>query len=160
MPGLRVGWTVAPVGILEKLVTLKQANDLHTSTVNQILAHELMSSILDEQLPILRRVYGERCHAMVSALQAHLPQTVKFTPPTGGMFVWLDLPNGLNARDLLKKALAEEKIAFVPGAAFHANGGGEHTLRLSFATCKPEIIEDAMTRLSALIARELEAVAA
>ncbi len=156
MPALRVGWTIAPTAILDKLVLLKQACDLHTSTVNQILTYELASEILEPHLDELRKVYGERCHAMIDALKQYLPNSVNFTPVNGGMFVWLDLPEGVNARKLLEKSLAEEKIAFVPGAAFHANGGGDNTLRLSFSTCSPEVINDGMKRLANLIRQELQ----
>ncbi len=154
MPGLRVGWTIAPAELLERLVLLKQASDLHTATNNQIIAHELATSMLDDHVITLRQVYGERRNAMVGALRRHLPNDAAFSEPGGGMFVWLTLPMGMDARKLLKKALSEEKLAFVPGAAFHANGGVGNTLRLSFATCLPEVIDEAMQRLCALIARE------
>ncbi len=152
VPGLRVGWTIAPPVLIEKLVLLKQASDLHTATFNQILVHELAIDILPAHIDMLRDVYGQRRDAMVTTLRRHLPNTVNFATPKGGMFVWLTLPDGIDARALLKKALAEQNLAFVPGAAFHANGGGENTLRLSFATCSPTDIEDGMKRLSALIA--------
>ncbi|NVK20396.1 MAG: PLP-dependent aminotransferase family protein [Methylocystaceae bacterium] len=155
MPALRVGWTIAPTGVLDKLILLKQANDLHTSTVNQTLTYELANEIIEPHLEELRTVYGERCKAMIDALRQYMPNSVTFTPVTGGMFVWLNLPEGMNARKLLEKSLAEEKIAFVPGAAFHANGGGENTLRLSFSTCSPDVIYDGMKRLADLIRREI-----
>jgi DNA-binding transcriptional MocR family regulator len=91
---------------------------------------------------------------MVDTLRRHLPNGVRFNVPHGGMFVWLTLPDGMDARALLAKSLAEIKVAFVPGAPFHANGGGENTLRLSFTGYEPAVIEAAMTKLAALIARE------
>lgn len=154
MPALRVGWSIAPRALINKLVLLKQACDLHTSTVNQILTFELAKEIMDSHIEKLRDVYGERCKAMIDSLTRYLPNTVNFTPVKGGMFVWLSLPKGMDARKLLEKSLAEEKIAFVPGAAFHANGGGENTLRLSFSTCAPDVIDDGMKRLAGLIRRE------
>ena len=154
MPALRVGWTIAPQVLLDKLVLLKQANDLHTSTFNQIIAHELATSILADHTIKLREIYRKRRDAMTSALRQHLPNSTRFSSPQGGMFVWLTLPDGMDARNLLETALNEEKIAFVPGAAFYANGGGENTLRLSFSTCSPETINDGMKRFAALIARE------
>ncbi len=154
MPALRVGWTIAPQVLLDKLVLLKQANDLHTSTFNQIIAHELATSILADHTIKLREIYRKRRDAMTTALRQHLPNSTRFSSPQGGMFVWLTLPDGMDARNLLETALNEEKIAFVPGAAFYANGGGENTLRLSFSTCSPETINDGMKRFAALIARE------
>ena len=155
MPGLRVGWTVAPAVLLDKLVLLKQANDLHTSTANQLLVWELATGILDDHVKTLRKVYGERRDAMVDSLRQHLPNSVHFTVPQGGMFVWLTLPGGMDARLLLERALVDAKIAFVPGASFHANGGGENTLRLSFSTCSPDAIERGMKALAQLIINEL-----
>lgn len=154
MPALRVGWSIAPKALFEKLVILKQANDLQTSCMNQIMAERLFSTILDEHVEKLRGVYGERRDAMVKALRRYLPNNVRFTEPAGGMFVWLQLPEGLDAKELLAKSLEVEKIAFVPGAAFHAKGGGKNTLRLSFSTCTPAVIDDAMKRLANLIATE------
>ena len=154
MPALRVGWTIAPQVALDKLVLLKQANDLHTSTFNQILAHELAVGILEEHMVMLRQVYGERRDTMVETLRRYLPNSVHFTTPKGGMFVWLTLPEGMDGRELLKKALAEKKLAFVPGAAFHANGGGENTLRLAFSTCSPKEIINGMKNLATLITNE------
>jgi len=151
MPGLRVGWTIAPAVVLDKLVLLKQANDLHTSTVNQVMVYELATGILDEHVQVLRGLYGQRRDAMVAALRQYLPNTVHFTTPQGGMFVWLTLPEGMDARVLLEKALDTEKLAFVPGAAFHANGGGENTLRLAFSTCSLDDIRTGMKKLAALI---------
>lgn len=154
VPALRVGWTIAPKPLLEKLVILKQANDLQTSCMNQILAYRLFSSILDSHVLKLREVYGERKEAMVKALRRYLPNSVSFTEPEGGMFVWLRLPEGMDAKVLLETALAEEKLAYVPGGAFHAGSNGQNTLRLSFSTCPPDVIDDGMKRLSNLIIRE------
>jgi len=156
MPGLRVGWTVAPRDLLDKLVVLKQANDLHTATFNQMLAHELATTILEEHTDMLRGIYRARRDAMVDTLRKHLPNSAHFSAPKGGMFVWLTLPPGLDGQALLSKSLDEEKIAFVPGAAFHADGSGNNTLRLSFSTCPPEVIAEAMERLANLIKREAQ----
>jgi DNA-binding transcriptional MocR family regulator len=154
MPALRVGWTIAPKALFEKLVILKQSNDLQTSCMNQMMAQRLFSTILDDHVEKLRKVYGERRDAMVQALRRYLPNNVRFTEPAGGMFVWLQLPEGLDAKKLLAKSLETEKIAFVPGGAFHATGSGKNTLRLSFSTCTPTVIDDAMRRLANLIAAE------
>jgi len=154
MPALRVGWTIAPRVILDKLVLLKQANDLHSSTLNQIITYELSANLLEDHIEKLRSVYGKRRDALVDALHQYLPNCASFNQPKGGMFVWLTLPETLDARVLLEKALSVEKIAFVPGAAFFANGGGENTLRLSFTTCNEEDIRDGMRRLSSLIQQE------
>jgi 2-aminoadipate transaminase len=154
MPALRVGWTIAPPGLFDKLAILKQANDLSSSGINQMLAFELASQHLPEHVEMLRKTYALRRDGMVTALRQHLPNSVHFSAPSGGMFVWLTLPEGMDARRLLEKSLDQEKLAFVPGAAFHACGGGENTLRLSFSTCPPDVIKEAMQRLAGLIERE------
>jgi len=156
MPALRVGWTIAPPGLLDKLVILKQANDLSSSTINQMMTFELASKHLPAHVEVLRKTYARRRDAMVTALRQHLPNTVHFSAPAGGMFVWLNLPEGMDAKILLEKALDREKLAFVPGAAFHACGGGANTLRLSFSTCPPDVIADAMKRLALLIREEAQ----
>ena len=154
MPALRVGWTIAPNALLKKLVQLKQARDLHSSTFNQAIACGLAKGVLKDHEGLLRRTYRARRDAMVEALTRYLPNCASFTPPGGGMFVWITLPEGMDARKLLETALRREKLAFVPGNAFHANGGGENTMRLSFVTYGPEAIRDGVRRLSALIAQE------
>jgi 2-aminoadipate transaminase len=154
MPALRVGWTIAPPGLMDKLTVLKQANDLCSSAANQMLAFELANNYLPDHIAMLRDVYATRRDAMVQALRQNLPNSVHFSAPAGGMFVWLTLPDGMDARQLLEKALKQEKLAFVPGAAFHAGNGGDNTLRLSFSTCPPDVIKDAMERLAQLIKRE------
>ncbi|RED53940.1 PLP-dependent aminotransferase family protein [Aestuariispira insulae] len=151
MPALRVGWTLAPVALIEKLVILKQADDLHTSTMNQIVGHELASTILAQHMSGLRHAYGQRRDAMMAALDQWMPDTVRYTRPGGGMFVWLELPEGLSGVELLKRALNEEKLAFVPGGAFHADGSGANTIRLCFSTCSAAQIDDGIRRLAGLI---------
>ncbi len=156
MPALRIGWVIAPEVLVEKLVVLKQADDLNTSSLNQMLAHDLASQVLDRHVVTLRQTYGERRDVMVETLRRHLPNDAHFSAPKGGMFVWLTLPDGMDAGALLELAVAQEKIAFVPGAAFHANGGGENTLRLSFSTCQPDDIKRGMERLCGLIRKEMK----
>ena len=154
-PSLRIGWTLAPQPLIEKLVVLKQADDLNTSSLNQMLAHGLATTILDEHVVTLRRAYGERRDAMVEALHRNLPNDASFTAPEGGMFCWVTLPDGIDTAELLKLSVAEAKIAFVPGAAFHANGGGANTLRMSFSTCSPDDIRMGVEKLCALVRREM-----
>ena len=152
MPALRVGWTVAPIGLIEKLVILKQADDLHTSTINQMTGYQLASSLLGQHVSGLRNAYGARRDAMMQALDKYMPQTVRYNRPGGGMFVWIELPDHMDGAELLKRALSREKLAFVPGGAFHADGSGKNTIRLCFSTCNDAQIDDGIRRLAALIA--------
>ena len=93
---------------------------------------------------------------MLAALDQHMPAAAHWTRPHGGMFVWVTLPEGMDGAALLKKALAEEKIAFVPGGAFHADGTGRNTLRLAYSLQPEFVIEEGMARLGRLVTREMD----
>ncbi len=150
-PGLRVGWVVASDAVISQLVLLKQAADLHSSTINQMAIHSVAVEGFAEHVARLRTVYGRRCAAMLSALEHEMPDGVTWTEPEGGMFVWLTLPKGMDAGALLEKAIKQEKMAFVPGQAFFADGSGSNTLRLSFSNSNEAQIEDGITRLGRVL---------
>ena len=145
-PGLRVAFAVAHPEALLKLTQAKQGVDLHTPVLNQILVLELLKEGLLERLSRVRQVYREKARAMLEALEREMPKEVAYTRPKGGMFVWMELPKGLSAEALLPKAL-EENVAFVPGGPFFALGGGENTLRLSYATMDQARIAEGVRRL-------------
>jgi 2-aminoadipate transaminase len=147
-PGVRLGWIVAPVEVIQKLVQAKQGTDLHSSTLAQMLAFEVASGgFLDEHVRHIRAVYRERRDAMLAALAAHFPEGVTWTRPKGGLFLWLTFPEAMNAAEVLKAAVAE-KVAFVPGTSFHADGGGHNTARLNFSNATPTMIEEGIRRLA------------
>ncbi|TNJ41136.1 PLP-dependent aminotransferase family protein [Phaeobacter sp. B1627] len=150
-PGLRVGWVVASTPVISQLVLMKQAADLHSPTLNQIAIHQVADALFDPHTAALREAYRSRRDAMLAALQDHMPPGVSWTRPEGGMFIWVTLPEGLNAAALLERALAEEKVAFVPGQAFFADGSGENTLRLSFSNSQEAEIAEGMTRLGRIL---------
>ena len=146
-PGLQVGWMAAPAGLGRRLVEAKQGLDLHTGSLAQAAIYEAgHDGLLDAHIPRLRQTYGARRDAMLHALQAHMPPGTRWTTPKGGMFLWLTVAPPLDAAVLLGPAL-ERQVAFVPGAAFYANGGGSHTLRLNFSYTAPERIEEGVHRL-------------
>ena len=150
-PGLRVAWAVCPPEITQNLVMAKQGADLHTSALPQTMAYEFMRrGWLPDQIEGIRKTYLARRNAMIDAIQRYFPQGVHFTRPEGGLFLWVTLPEGINAVELLPKA-AEKKVAFVPGSPFYANGGGENTLRLSFSSVAPDVIEEGIRRLGEVI---------
>lgn len=151
-PGLRLGWICAAKPVVRQLVLMKQAADLHTPTINQMAMHHVAEQLFDDQVATLRDAYRARRDAMLDALARHMPAGVEWTRPEGGMFVWLALPAGLDAARLLERAVAEARVAFVPGRAFHADGGGADTLRLSFSCADPAAIETGIARLGRLIA--------
>jgi 2-aminoadipate transaminase len=146
-PGIRLAWIVAPPEVIKKIVQGKQGADLHTSTFTQIVSYEVAKGgFLDEHVRTIRRVYGERRDVMLKAMEDNFPEGVTWTHPLGGMFLWVSLPEGIDARDLVEKAI-QLKVAYVPGAPFFPNGGGENTLRLNFSNANPEMIEEGITRL-------------
>ncbi|WP_135257759.1 2-aminoadipate transaminase [Thermus caldilimi] len=146
-PGLRVAFVVARPEVILKLTQAKQGVDLHTPVLNQILVHELVKEGFPDRLERIRTTYKAKAQAMLEALDREMPKEVAYTRPKGGMFVWMTLPEGLSAEALFQQAL-EENVAFVPGGPFFANGGGENTLRLSYATMGPEGIAEGVRRLA------------
>lgn len=154
-PGLRLGWIVAPVEVIEKFVMAKQGIDLHTSSFNQMVAYEVArGGFLDKHVQVIRKVYGERRNAMLEALDEYFPAEVKWTKPQGGLFLWVTLPNHLSADTVLRQAI-ERKVAFVPGTSFYADGSGKNTLRLNFSYVTPERINEGIKRLAAVLKAEL-----
>lgn len=146
-PGFRIGWVVADENIRPTLVKAKQAADLHTSTVNQVVLHRwLMDNDLDEHIERIRDNYGSQCAAMLAAADEHLPEEVTVTRAEGGMFLWATLPDGLSSRELFDYAI-KEKVAFVPGDPFYVDGKGEGTLRLNYSNADEATVTEGMKRL-------------
>jgi DNA-binding transcriptional MocR family regulator len=153
-PGLRVGWVCASEKVIRKLVLLKQAADLHSSTINQMAICHVAERGFDKQVAKLKAVYSKRRDAMLAALAKYMPADVSWTVPEGGMFVWLTLPAGMDGAELLAKSLATAKVAFVPGKAFFADGSGANTCRVSFSCADEAMIEEGISRLGGLIGKE------
>jgi 2-aminoadipate transaminase len=139
-PGLRLGYVIAPHALMPKLLQAKQAADLHTPGFNQRVVHEVIrNGFLDRHVPSIRARYKAQRDAMRAALEAHMPKGCRWAVPSGGMFFWVELPEGVDAVALLPKAVALG-MAYVPGAAFFAEAPKLNTLRLSFVTvAAPEI---------------------
>ncbi|MEY8875500.1 MAG: PLP-dependent aminotransferase family protein [Leptothrix sp. (in: b-proteobacteria)] len=155
-PGLRLGYLVAPRELMPKLLQAKQAADLHTSGYSQRLVTEVLrDGFLGRHLPGVRERYRAQCDAMQAALQRHLPAGTQWRTPTGGMFFWLRLPDGLDALDLLPLAV-QAGVAYVPGSAFYAHSGDARTLRLSFVTLGAEAIDSAVAALGRVVREQLD----
>ena len=162
-PGLRLGYVIAPPPVFAKLVEAKQAADLHTPGFNQRIVHEIVKGgFLHEHVPTIRARYRRQRDAMQAALLAHLPTSgplaCRWQTPGGGMFFWVELPDGVDSDALLARAIAAG-VAFVPGAPFYAGEPRRNTLRLSFVTVAPEAIERGIALLGEAL-RELQAEAA
>jgi 2-aminoadipate transaminase len=139
-PGLRLGYVVAPRPLCPKLLQAKQAADLHTPGFNQRVVHEVIrNGFLRDHVPTIRARYKAQRDAMRAALEAHMPAGCHWTVPSGGMFFWVELPEGVDAMKLLPQAV-EHGMAFVPGSAFYADHPRANTLRLSFVTVAPDRI--------------------
>ncbi len=140
-PGLRLGYVIAPKAIMPKLLQAKQASDLHSPSFNQrMVAEVLKDGFIDRHVPTIRALYKSQCAAMLDALKTEMTGLdVQWNSPDGGMFLWVRLPAGLNAVELLPKAV-DKGVAFVPGAAFYATEADPRTLRLSFVTASVEQI--------------------
>ena len=155
-PGLRLGYLIAPPALYPKLLQAKQAADLHTPGFNQrVVAEVIRDGFLDRHVPTIRARYHAQRDAMLAALARELgPTGAKWTRPAGGMFVWVKLPEGLNAQTLLPAAV-DAGMAFVPGAPFYAQQPDTRTLRLSFVTSTPAEIDRGMAALGQVVRQAL-----
>ena len=154
-PGIRLGYVVAPLPLIRKLEQAKQAADLHTAQLTQMVVHEVVKDgFLAEHIPTIRQLYAGQCQAMLDALKEFFPPSVTWTKPEGGMFLWLTLPKHIDSMKLLDEAIAQN-VAFVPGAPFYANSPEPNTLRLSFVTVPPEKIREGIAKLGKLIAAKV-----
>lgn len=150
-PGLRLGWVVANPDTLPKLVTAKQASDLHSSTlVQRILIQFLADNDLDAHIATIRAVYGAQRDLMIERIKAEFPPEVVCTEPEGGMFLWVTLPEGCSSFALFDLCI-KEKVAFVPGGPFFVDGGGARDLRLNFSNADPERIAAGIARMGKAI---------
>lgn len=153
VPGLRLGWIVAPDDLVEKLVTVKQATDLHTSHFTQSIVHRyLMDNDLDAHVRLISDTYGRQCRAMQAGIREYFPANVECTEPEGGMFLWAALPDGLAAVDLFDLAVTE-KVVFVPGDPFYVDGRRSNAMRLNFSCADEATIHLGMQRLGGAISR-------
>jgi 2-aminoadipate transaminase len=157
-PGFRVGWAVAPHAVREKLVLASEAAILCPSSFSQLA----VASYLDghdwlHQVGVFRDLYRERAAATLGALHDLLPQA-RWTTPHGGFYVWVTLPAGLDATAMLPRAVTE-RVAYVPGSAFYADGQGRDKMRLSYCYPTPERIREGVRRLATVVEAELELLA-
>lgn len=149
-PGLRTGWVIAPPDVFSRLLMLKQASDLHTSSFDQRVAHAyLMQSDAMAHVEKIRAAYGERFAVMDAALREQMPAGFSWTHPEGGMFLWITGPDSVDGLALLEKAIAR-KVAFVPGRDFFPGNGGKNHLRLNFSNSTPDRIREGIRRLGEL----------
>ena len=154
-PALRIGWLRLPPSLVETLAAVKEIGDLECSRLSVLAVARLLEDLdLDRHLELLRTTYRGRRNAMLQALADHLPAGCAFTEPGGGMFVWVELPEGMDAERLLERTLAERKIAFVPAAAFvdpADRAACRNAARLSFSRLEPAALREAVADFAACI---------
>ncbi len=154
-PGLRVGWALAPRGVREKLILASEAGVLCPPNFTQFaVADYLSSQPWQDQVKAFRELYRERRDAMLGALTQLMPSCT-WTVPKGGFYVWATLPEGLDAKEMLPRAVAG-RVAFVPGSAFFADGTGHQHMRLSYCYPTPERIREGIRRLALVLEEEAE----
>ncbi|SFS10606.1 PLP-dependent aminotransferase family protein [Sphingomonas jatrophae] len=163
-PSLRVGWIAGPAEAIRKLVLIKQASDLATSAFNQMLLLDVVREGLGDMIAEACRVYRGRRDAMLATLARVMPEGVTWTEPGGGLYIWLDLPERIDATLLSQRALAEHHVSAISGAAFYPKGAANVTprhncLRLSFSMIGAEPARIGVERLAALV-REMMAESA
>jgi 2-aminoadipate transaminase len=150
-----VGWAVAPHAIREKLVLASESAILCPSAYAQMtVSTYLATSDWQAQIKVYRELYRERRDAMLESLSAQLPQAT-WTHPDGGFYVWLTLPDGVNAKAMLPRAVTE-RVAYVPGTAFFADGTGHQHVRLSYCYPDPDRIREGVRRFAGVVQAELE----
>ena len=150
-PGFRVGWVVAPAMLTDRLETAKQSVDLASGSLDQRIVHEaLRRGLIDRLAPQLRARYKLKRDVMEAAIRARCADSLFWMRPRGGFFLWARLPRGMSDVDLLARAL-EHQVVFVAGSAFHVDGSGHDTIRLSFSEPAPERIEEGIRRLAPLL---------
>lgn len=150
-PGLRIGWICASPEILQKYVVVKQGADLQCSTINQREAALFMQTYdLNEHISKIRTVYKRRRNLMIDSIEKYFPAEVKYTRPKGGLFLWVELAKNLDATKILEEAL-KQKVAFVPGGSFFANGENENYFRLNYSNMSEELIVEGIKRLGKVL---------
>lgn len=154
-PGFRVGWALAPHAVRDKLVLAMESAVLSHSSFTQLAVGQyLATQPWREQIKSFRELYRERRDALLGALDVLMPPGCTWTRPAGGFFVWVTLPEGLNSKAILPRAVAE-RVAFVPGTGFYSDGGGSRNMRLSFCYPEPDRIKEGVRRLAGVIEQEL-----
>jgi len=155
VPGFRIGWVVANEQIIDKMVIAKQSADLCTPTLNQKIAFKYMDKgYFDENLKGIIKQYHEKRDNMLQAFKEYMPEDVKWTEPEGGLFLFLTLPEHMDAEILFKKAI-EKNVAFVLGSVFHCDGSGKNTMRINFSYMPKEKTTEGVKRLAQAIKEEM-----
>ncbi|ASJ03724.1 aminotransferase [Thermococcus profundus] len=157
-PGFRIGWVAAHPHLIRKMEIAKQSIDLCTNTFGQAIAWKYVENgYLDEHIPKIIEFYKPRRDAMLEALEEYMPEGVEWTKPEGGMFVWVTLPEGIDTKLMMERAVAKG-VAYVPGEAFFVHRDKKNTMRLNFTYVPEETIREGVRRLAETIKEEMKRV--
>lgn len=156
-PGLRVAWMHAPKDLARKFAIAKQSADLCSTTFSQYIAYEFFNrGYLDPHIEKIKSMYKRKKDIMMKAMEEHFPEGVSWTKPEGGMFTWVTLPEHLDSKIILMRALKEDNVAFVIGQAFYPDGSGRNHMRLNFSHSSDELIVEGIARLGRTLKKEME----
>ena len=154
-PGIRLGWVVAPPPVLEKINLGKQAADLCTSTLSQLMVQAYFEEARwRDYVESLTEIYRARRDTMLDALADHFPPQAEWTRPSGGLFIWATLPDFIDTTDLLARAL-RDNVAFVPGEAAYLDGRGRNAMRLNFSASDDEAIREGIRRIGKVVREQV-----
>lgn len=154
-PGLRIGYIAGDPSVIRKCTIGKQSTDVHTANLNQAIVDQyIRRNLLPEHISSICRGYGSKMRHMLNCLE-RFPEGVRFTHPQGGLFIWAEMPSGTNTVQMLQKAV-KQKVAYVPGTYFCADGGHMNTLRLNFSNSTYEQIEEGMNILNQIVSDEIK----
>jgi DNA-binding transcriptional MocR family regulator len=154
-PGMRVGWILAPHAVRDKLVIASEAQILCPSAFAQAAVTQYLTTMpWREQLKTYREIYRERRDALLSALSDMMPEGTTWTEPAGGLFVWVTLPDGLDSKAMMPRAIAA-RVAYVPGTGFYADGTGTANMRLNFSFSAPDRLREGVRRLAGVMEQDL-----
>jgi 2-aminoadipate transaminase len=154
-PGIRVGWIIASEEIIKQLVLIKQAADLQTSSLSQlVLSVYLAGNSLDDHIQKCLKYYRKHRDIMLDSIRKNFPEEVRYTKPSGAFSVWVELPEKISSEKLLKQAL-KNGVAYEPGIVYFPNDKANNFIRLSFSNSKPELIREGIKRLGAVISESL-----
>jgi len=158
-PGLRIGWVNAAPVLLEKYIFVKQGADLQTSSMSQRELSVFMDeNDFDTHIEKIKAVYIKRRDLMIATIKETFPPQAQWTYPEGGLFIWVELPESINTRELMIKAV-EKKVAFVPGGSFYPSGDKENAMRINYSNMSEDKIVEGIKRLGALLYEAIERVA-
>lgn len=156
-PGIRLGWIAAPPAVIAQLCQAKLGSDQCSSTLGQRIVHEYgRQGLMDSQIVLSRALYRAKRDTTLAALAGHAPPGMTWTRPDGGFYVWLTIPEGIDTTSMLAWAVEHEKVAFVAGPSFYADGRGTNQFRVCFSYLDQDLIEEGISRICRAVARHIE----